>query len=1009
MRSYNGNIFKTQLAIFHQNLVGKKNAKDTIISTEILISKLLPDILVISEADTEVITSWHYPGYTAYKGQLLGGGDLCRVSAIVRNSIPHTITYLDCEVPHVVVNLNIDNRRYRVTGIYREWNYSAKPSTRQEQEARWTIFEDAWFRDNRRCKHSCLIGDMNFCYAGNGSTHQQSMENLRSSVMDNIVLRGWTQLITKPTRYQGTQVPSCLDHIYYNNVDQVKYSVNKAYSPGDHNCTGFVIKTKRFIPAGDEFKSRCWGKVNWTWGRYLTKYSSHLFKIFGLKDPNDILDTIEVELHTIMDTIAPEQLVKIKPGSQRWMTTHIKSCLEYRDKLKEVWIQSGLRSDERKWKEARTEVRFKVRRAKEKQVEADLEVKDLKKRWQKIKTIVGGESNSGPPSELVEDGVTHKEPVDIANILQRGFGGKVEGIMQRVKMDPDKAMILFEDYAKKLEEKQKFGTFEFQEVDCRDVRRACMSLNNTASLGTDGIPTIVIKELSRELAPYLAYLINQIFRTGIFPERWRQGIVCPIFKSGDRKNKLNYRPVTVTNSLSKVWERIANNQMNYYYWRYNVIDRSQHAYQRGKGCDTYWADLVTKICWAKDNGKKALLQCYDLSAAFNLCQAEIIRPKMARIGFTKKAIDMVLQTMTRRRLIVKIGDAFSEVRETSIGSGEGGIISPSLFNFTLCDVAAIKYRMEAAAKAGIRTEQAMLAVEAGEKTLEETAGDLIKVDSLENEPGGYADDNAFVNMTNTEEELRAVAFENNRQVMEYFEVNGMAANSSKSEIISLANRFAAPVIVAGVKSQQVVKLLGLRMDSKLSFMAQAHEVVRKVMNKLPSVVRLREWASKELLIRTADSLLLSHFRYLLNIFAGEHRVQVMLQRCQNKVMRALLGHQLTDRVSVRDMLAELGWDSVPNMVRYRTLFWIRKVDREACAPYMWKHLDTGFNTRYDTRKWRLNIDIIPRTLVTAGLFPHRGLQLYNAFNLWPLCLDFHPDFKEHIHDLIISKWPNGNI
>ena len=149
-------------------------------------------------------------------------------------------------------------------------------------------------------------------------------------------------------------------------------------------------------------------------------------------------------------------------------------------------------------------------------------------------------------AELVDNGVTYKEPVE------------------------------------KLEERRKFRTFEFQEVD---------------SLGTDRIPTIVIKELSREMAPYLAYLVNQIFCTGIFPEQWRHGIISPIFEAGRRKNKLNYRLVTITNSLSKVWERIANNQMTSYYWRFNIIDRSQHAYQVGKGCDTYWADLIAKICF----------------------------------------------------------------------------------------------------------------------------------------------------------------------------------------------------------------------------------------------------------------------------------------------------------------------------------------------------------------------------------------------------------------------------
>ena len=1008
MRRLNGN-WQKQLGIFHQNIQGAKGQKSVVTNIEILINKLVPDILIVSEADTEVVTSWKYPGYTAHKGQLLGGGDLVRVTALVRNSIKHTISYLECEVPNVVVNFKIGNSTYRVTGIYREWNYSGKKSTKPEQEARWSIFEDAWVRANRRCRNSVLLGDLNFDYAGNGSIQSQSLEPIRSSVMDNIILRGWSQLISKPTRHQGTQVPSCLDHIYYNNLQQVKYSVNKIYTPGDHNCVGLVIKTQRFIPEGEEFLARLWDKVNWKWGAYLVRYSSTFYKVFSYSDPNDILDFIEVELRTIMDTIAPEQLVRTRPGEQRWMTTHIKDCLRHRDKLKEVWIRSGLRSDERKWRDAKREVRFKVRRAKEEQVAKDLEIKCLKKRWKKIHTITGGESNSGPPTELVEGGVTYKDPLDIANIMNKGFREKVDGILARTKIDPVKALEFFEDYAKHLESKKKLRhKFQFEEVDCRDVRRACMSLHNTAALGTDGIPTIIIKQLSRELAPFLAYLINQIFRTGIFPERWRQGIIAPVHKSGSRTDKLNYRPVTITNSLSKVWERIVNNQMTEYFRVNDIIDRSQHSYRRNRGCSSYWIDLSAKICQGKDTGKKVLLQCYDLSAAFNLCNADIIGPKLARVGFMPEAINILLETMKRRQIKTKIDGVFSEVVEVSIGSAEGGIVSPNLFNFSLCDIAAVKWRIEAAAKAGIRTEQAMLAVEAGEKSLEDTAGELIQVKSPRIEGSSYADDNSFVTHTDTEEELRAIAFETDRQVLEYFETNGMAPNRKKTETLSLANRFARPVTVGGVSSQDTIKLLGVRLTKQMSFYPQAVAVCEKVSKKLPQVARLRDWASKELLIRVAKSMLISYFEFCLEIWGGENRVQALLQKAQNKILRTILGHKLSERVSVASMLNEVDWDSVPNMVRYRILFWIRKVDREACAPYMWHLITTGANSVYNTRHTRIDVDFMPRTLTTTNWFTHSSLKYYNMFNFWPDCCEFE-DYKIIARQRILDKWPNGNI
>ena len=870
------------------------------------------------------------------------------------------------------------------------------------------MFEDAWIRDNNRNKNSCLIGDMNFCFRGSSSTHQQSLEPIRSSVMDNIVFRGWSQVITKNTRHQGDQVPSLLDQVYYNNPDMIKYAVNKPYCGGDHSTVGVVIKTDKFIPMNDEIISRCWDSVNWAWGGYLVRYSSLFYKIFSYKNPNEILDAIEVEMHQVMETIAPERLIKIKPGSQKWMTTHIKDMLEYRNGLKLAWIKSGCRVDERKWKEARTEARLLVRRAKETQVKADLEVKDLKKRWQRIKTIAGGESNSGPPTELIENGVTHKVEADIANILNNGFEEKVSGIMKRVKMDPEKAMILFEDYPVKLESKRAFGTFEFKEVDCQDVREACMSLRNTSALGTDKIPTILIKRLSSELAPYLAYPVNMIFRTGIFPERWRQGLITPIHKSGSRKEKTNFRPITITCALSKVWERIVNNQVTAYWARYNIIDGCQHAYQASKGCDSYWADMVAKLVKAKDNNKKTLLQVFDLSAAFNLVQVDILRPKLARVGFKDSAINLLCETMTRRQLRVKIGDALSEVRECSVGSAEGGIISPGLFNFTLSDLAALKGRIEAAAKAGIRTEAAMLAIKEGRRTMDETKDDMMVATSVEIEAGGYADDSKILNVADTEEEIRAVGWESERLMLEFFEVNGMAANRKKTESLSVMNRFSRPVVVGDVTSQPVIKLLGLRMSDKMSFMPQAQEVVRVVAAKLPSVLRLKSWASKEILVNTARSVLLSHFEYLLNIWGGEQRVQVLLQRCQNRIMRALLGKQLLDKEPVSVMLKELGWDSVPNMVRYRSLCQLRKIERQRTAPYMWGLLTTGSNHGYNTRNWRLSVEFTPKTLITSNSFLHRSLLLYEQLGHYTHGADL-TEYKLKAHEDIIRLFPNGNI
>ena len=1001
MRAYNGNNFQRQISFFHQNVPGKtKSPADQICEIETVISKLCPDVLIVSEADTNLVCNWDYPGYKSFRGHLKGGS-LVRVSAVVKASLLPVVTHLDVEVPNVVVSFKIDNQQYRCTGVYREWNFSGKKSAMKDQEVRWTQFEDAWYTNNRRCKNSCLLGDLNYDYAGKPTTHQLSLEPIRNSVMDNIVMRGWKQFISSDTRHQGTQQSACLDQVFYNNIDRVKYHVNKPYTGGDHNTVGIMVKTRRFIPPGASFTSRCWSRTNWDWARYLVRYCSNFHEIFSYKKPEDILDCLEVKLRDLMDTVAPEQNITIKPGTARWMNSYLEGRLEDRDKLKSVWIKSGLKADEQRWKSDKREVRQLVRQAKQDQVDKDLETKDLKKRWEKIRKITGGQENSGPPTELLEDGETVKDPQEMAEILNNGFRAKVDNIMKRTVADPEAAMEMFEDYIVMLEQKigRKLGKFEFREIDVGEARAAIISLRNTPSMGTDGIPTIVLKQLAWELAPYICYLVNMVFRTGAFPAKWKEGIVTPIFKKGQRNLKGNYRPVTLTNCLSKIWEKVANKQLQGYLQEYKIMDDSQHSYRSGRGTDSFWQDLTSRICQAKDKGKKVLLTCFDLSSAFNLCQRSILIPKLRRLGFQEHTLLLLGDVLSNRRVATRMEGFLSSWALVDVGAFEGGIISPTVFNLSVVDFAAVKVRMEKEAKEGFMITQV-------DQATGDTMDRKVKAPSLEASPGSYADDSHYHLATDTEAELRHAAVLADRHVVKFFTVNGHAVNPSKSELISMMNRFADPVVVGEISSQSEIKLMGLKMSEKMSFYSQAVDVVSKVSAKLPGILRMKAWASPALLKRTADSVLVSHMTYLLQCYGGEHRVQLLLQRCLNRVMRGILGREM--RSSVADMMTELGWLSIPNMVRYKTLFWFRQTDRERQAPYTWSLLEPSTSHGYNTRRLRLEPSFMAQTMVSSLSFIHRGASLYSELNLFP-DLSSGEEYKDLVRSKLLAKFGNSNM
>ena len=997
MKIMNGNI-SSQLSVYHQNIPGKnKSFSEQVTDIELLLKKLNCDVLFITEMDTKSVEAWRFPGYTYHAGHLKGA-ELVRVSVLVKSSLSHTSSHLDVEVPNVSVDVKILNTTYRLGAAYREWNHGGKSVSPLSPEQRWAKFESAWVRANIRCKNSLLLGDMNFDALSNESRYQMGLEPIRLSVLENIVMRGWKQLITKNTRFWKDQTPACLDHIYCNFPDKIKFQVNKSYIHGDHNCTGVVIRTRKFFHNNEDIISRCWARCNWSHAKYLVKYSSKLYKVFHLKDPNDIYDFIEVNLREIMDIVAPERRIRVKPNQARWLNGELEDRIGFRNDLKLKWQLTGDRAFELLHREEKTEVRQLIREAKMKEVKEDLEIRDSKKQWENIRKLIGGVANTGPPTELVENGVTIKDPLEIATIFNEGFKGKVDGILKRVKADPDKALEFFERFAKAMEAKQESGrlpTFRFREFDIWETKKAIMSLKNTPSTGTDNIPTVFLKGVSHELSPFLTYLYNQILRTGIVPDRFRQGNVSPVFKKGSRLNKLQYRPVNVTNAISKPWERLCNAQINQHLDKHGLNPDHQFSYKAGFGTDGAWSDIINKILMGKDRGKLVALQIWDLQSAFNILLPEILTRKLTRIGFDNKSVTIIGNLMRKRQVRVKIGEVFSEFLEINVGTPEGGILSPGLFNFGLTDFCMIKEYVEERAKEGFTVLPPYGVAD----------GVIRKVPSLEVEPTVYADDSGLVSMADNERELRDSIILTDMCVLEYFTMNGMSANVQKSDLVSVMNRLAEPLRVGELVSQDSVKLLGLQMSHRMSFVGHAHNVVAAVSGKINSITRMRQWAPEKLVLRTATVCLMSHLLYLIHIYAGEYKVQKILQVLQNRIMRAVLGKGRKARVS--EMLAACDYLNIPNSVEYWSIYFIRKIDRTACAPYMFKHL-IGSQKHYRTRRQRLETSIMSRTFQSSNSFLHRGLAVFNSYNLVNDCTPLE-DFKTQVRAMIIRRNGNNNM
>ena len=107
---------------------------------------------------------------------------------------------------------------------------------------------------------------------------------------------------------------------------------------------------------------------------------------------------------------------------------------------------------------------------------------------------------------------------------------------------------------------------------CRSIKRSSESaimtklqkLKVDKSPGPDEIHPRVLKELATVIAQPLRHIFQLSLDSGVIPEDWRSSNITAIFKKGKRSNMGNYRPVSLTSVVCKVFESIMRDHMMEY-------------------------------------------------------------------------------------------------------------------------------------------------------------------------------------------------------------------------------------------------------------------------------------------------------------------------------------------------------------------------------------------------------------------------------------------------------------
>ena len=102
--------------------------------------------------------------------------------------------------------------------------------------------------------------------------------------------------------------------------------------------------------------------------------------------------------------------------------------------------------------------------------------------------------------------------------------------------------------------------FNLQPIRACEVSAASKPKKNTSSPGPDGITYAMLKRFS-PIPHFLATIFNKIFESSDPPKSWRVSRTVLIFKSGDKLDPKNYRPISLSSCVGKLFHTVLNSRL----------------------------------------------------------------------------------------------------------------------------------------------------------------------------------------------------------------------------------------------------------------------------------------------------------------------------------------------------------------------------------------------------------------------------------------------------------------
>ena len=334
-------------------------------------------------------------------------------------------------------------------------------------------------------------------------------------------------------------------------------------------------------------------------------------------------------------------------------------------------------------------VKREIERLQQKKSDIELEIKELikeeltKKEIEAIKQMKRNpkffyafvkknqktESRIGPLQD--DQGNLNSDPEIKANLLQSQY--------TKVFSNPDKAN-LNKEYSDK-SDKEIYDII----ITAKDIQDAIKDIPTYAAPGPDKLPAVVLKECVNELTEAISILWRKSLDTGEIPDLLKLQTIIPLYKKGSKALPENYRPVSLTSHLIKLFERVLRKKLIKFIEDNELLSENQHAFRAGRSCLSQLIQHIENILQALEENNIDVVYL-DFAKAFDKVDHKILMKKVKQFGIKGKLYNWLESFITNRYQQVMVDGKLSRKEQVISGVPQGTVLGPLMFLLYINDL-----------------------------------------------------------------------------------------------------------------------------------------------------------------------------------------------------------------------------------------------------------------------------------------------------------------------------------